>query len=59
MSARIRASTRRGLVADIKEQINNLFSDTSVGPEVTREHLESIREEIDSLLDTLPPRKRD
>lgn len=36
-----------------KKAINEVFSDTSVSPDATRERLEELRAEIDQLLETL------
>jgi len=45
-------------VKEIKNQLSKLFSDTSVSPNVTRSALQELRDEIDSMLDTLPEEKR-
>ena len=37
-----------------REAINDLFSDTSVPQETTRESLETLQAEIEELLETLP-----
>lgn len=42
-------------VKEIKAALNRLFADTSVPPGKTRAELEEIKDEIDSLIDTLPP----
>jgi hypothetical protein len=44
------------IVAEIKKQLNELFSNTAVKPEQTREWLEDVKLEIDDMLDTLPPK---
>jgi uncharacterized protein (UPF0147 family) len=41
-------------IADIKKLIDELFSDTSVPPKVTRDALEDLKEYIDGCLETLP-----
>ena len=42
----------------VREAINSLYSDTSVGPDRTRTDLQSLKEEIDMLLDTLKEKAR-
>jgi hypothetical protein len=39
-----------------KKALNDLFSDRSVAQAETRDSLEELRDEIDSMLDTLPRR---
>jgi hypothetical protein len=41
------------LLKAAKDALNNLFSDTSVDKEVCRENLGELRDEIDSLLESL------
>lgn len=36
------------------DAVQQLFSDTSVAPEITREDLETLRDEIETMIDTLP-----
>lgn len=47
----------KDLLAAAKKAVNDLFSDTSVDSDETKESLDEVREEVNELLSTIPKGK--